>query len=389
MAPKRLLFALCLLSLLVLVALLAGCPPKQQAPTPTPAVGPKTEAPAPGETPLLAKGDPNEEYVAIGISTGAEYWNATRAGLDDVGAELGVKTQFEGPLEWKPEEQANILDRVIARNPAGILIAPGRPETLQKYIDKTIDAGINVICIDTDAPKSHRLAYYGTSNYEAGCMGARILIAALKEKHAASPKSKYKIVISTCPGQWNLDERVRGYKETLAKEAPEVEVVQVIDDQTKYEVGQKQAGAMLAKYPDLDGFAGMNAFSGPGVARAVQAVSKSGEIVIVAMDGDTPILDLIKDGTITASVAQRQYYMTYIGVKYLFGLKHGLFRKPGDTANPDLPEIPTLIDTGTVEVNKDNLEAFRTPSQGAKELLVKDHPDWKDLLHEPPAAEAK
>lgn len=363
------------------VSLLAGCPPRQEtAPPPvTPPVTEKAQAPAPNETPLLVQGDSSEEYVAIGISTGAEYWNATRAGLDDVCAELGVSGKFEGPLEHRPDEQANILDQAIARKPAGILIAPGNPETLKPYIDKAIDAGINVICIDTDSPDSKRLAYYGTSNYEAGCTGARILAETLK----ATPRPEYKVVLSTRPGQWNLDERVRGYKETLAKEAPEVKVVQVIDDETKYEVGQKQAGAMLAKYPDLAGFAGMNAFSGPGVARAVQAAQKSGQIVIVAMDGDTPILDLIQDGTITASVAQRQYYMTYIGVKYLFGLKHGLFRQPGDTTDPSLPEIPTLIDTGTVEVNEDNLDAFRTPSQGAKELLLKDHPDWAALLHEP------
>jgi ABC-type sugar transport system substrate-binding protein len=205
----------------------------------------------------------------------------------------------------------------------------------------------------------------------------------------AAPVTKYRIVISTRPGQWNLDERVRGYRETFEKEFPEIEIVQVIDDETKYEVGQKQAAAMLAKFPDLDAFAGVNAASGPGIAAAVKAAGKAGEIPIVAMDGDTPILDLIRDGTITASVAQRQYFMTYVGVKYLYGLKHGYFRKPGDTASPDLPEIPTQIDTGTVEVNEGNVETFNTPSQGAKEQLESDHPDWKQLLADRKPGEAQ
>jgi len=204
----------------------------------------------------------------------------------------------------------------------------------------------------------------------------------------AAPAVRYKVVISTRPGQWNLDERVRGYKETFEKDYPEIEVVQVIDDATKYEVGKKQSGAMLAKYPDLAAFAGVNAASGPGIAAAVKAAGKAGDIVVVAMDGDTPILDLIKDGTINASVAQRQYFMTYIGVKYLYGLRHGYFRKPGDTSKPDLPEIPKLIDTGTVEVNQDNVASFETPSQGAKEQLESDHPDWKDLLADRKPGEA-
>jgi ABC-type sugar transport system substrate-binding protein len=200
--------------------------------------------------------------------------------------------------------------------------------------------------------------------------------------------AEYKVVISTRPGQWNLDERVRGYKETFRSDYPEIEVVQEIDDETKYEVGAKQAAAVLAAHPDLDGFAGVNAASGPGIADAVKAAGKAGEMPIVAMDADSKILDLIEEGVITASVAQRQYYMTYIGVKYLYGLKHGYFRAPGDDSQPDLEPIPEEIDTGTVEVNAENVAVFRTESQGAKEEMEEKHPEWKELLSDRKLGEA-
>ncbi|HQK94489.1 MAG TPA: substrate-binding domain-containing protein, partial [Armatimonadota bacterium] len=107
-----------------------------------------------------------------------------REGLKDVCAELGVKPRFTGPEDQNPEKQAEELDNVIARKPAGILIAPGNPETLKPYIDRAIEEGINVICIDTDSPKSRRLAYVGTSNYQAGVMGAHIMAKALGAKRA-------------------------------------------------------------------------------------------------------------------------------------------------------------------------------------------------------------
>lgn len=206
---------------------------------------------------------------------------------------------------------------------------------------------------------------------------------------AKAPGKKYKVVISSRPGQWNLDERERGYRETFKKEFPGIEVIQTIDDETKYSVGQQKASAVLSAHPDIAGFAGVNAASGPGIAAAVKAAGKAGDIVIVAMDADSPVLDLIEQGIITASVAQRQYYMTYIGVKYLYGLVHGYFRRPGDTSKPGLPEIPKHIDTGTVEVTKANLAAFRTPSQGAKEELPNQHPDWMKLLANRKPGEAK
>jgi len=193
-------------------------------------------------------------------------------------------------------------------------------------------------------------------------------------------EKKYKVVISSKPGQWNLNERERGYRETFADEYPEIEIIQVLDDETKYEVGQKRAADALAAHPDIGGFAGLNAASGPGVAAAVRAAGKGGQIPIVAMDADTAILDQIEAGVITASVAQRQYFMTYIGVKYLYGLRHGYFRRPGDESKPELPDLPQEIDTGTVEVNEGNVAIFRTSSQGAKEELDEKHPDWRKLL---------
>jgi len=198
---------------------------------------------------------------------------------------------------------------------------------------------------------------------------------------ATAVEKKYKVAISTRPGQWNLDERVRGYKETFEKEYPEIEVVAEIDDETKYEVGTREASAVLEKFQDLAGFAGINAASGPGVAKAVENAGRSGKVIVVAMDADSPVLDAIEEGTIQSSVAQRQYYMTYLGVKYLYGLKHELLRSPKDkSTDSKLPAIAAEVDTGTVEVTKDNVAVFRTPSQGAKEEIKKAHPEWVKLL---------
>lgn len=229
--------------------------------------------------------------------------------------------------------------------------------------------------------KRHQVATVGCALLLA--LAATVLVGCGPRKVGVTPQTpeptptralekKFKVVISTRPGQWNLDERRRGYEETFAKYYPEIEVVQVIDDETKYEAGEREAGAVLSATPDLAAFCGLNAASGPGVAQAVKNAGKVGEVVIVAMDADSAILDLIEEGVITASVAQRQYKMSYLGVKYLFGLNHGIYRVAGDESKPDLPEIPPILDTGTVEVNKDNVDIFRTPSQGAAEEMTEE-----------------
>jgi len=198
---------------------------------------------------------------------------------------------------------------------------------------------------------------------------------------AAAPAKRFKVALSSRPGQWNLEERIRGYRETFANEYPEIEVVKEIDDETKIEVGTKEAAAVLEQFQDLAGFAGVNGASGPGIAQAVQDLGRGDKVIVVAMDGDSPILDRVASGAIYASVAQRQYFMGYLGVKYLYGLRHKLLRDPDDPqADSGLPAIEKEVDTGTVEVTKANVDVFRTPSQGAKEELRTKHPDWVKLL---------
>jgi len=204
----------------------------------------------------------------------------------------------------------------------------------------------------------------------------------------AKPAATFKVAISSRPGQWNLEERVRGYRETFATYYPEIEVIQEIDDETKYSAGAKKASDVISANPDIAGFVGCNAASGPGVATAVRDASKVGDILIVAMDADSKILDEIEAGVIIASVAQRQYYMTYIGVKYLYALNHGYAVRPGETPAEGQVAVPDTIYTGTVEVNKGNAALFRTPSQGAKEELAEKHPDWVDLLKDHKPGEA-
>lgn len=192
--------------------------------------------------------------------------------------------------------------------------------------------------------------------------------------------ASYRVAISSRPGQWNLDERERGYRETFEAEYPQIEVIQTIDDETTYSAGAKKSADLISANPDVNGFAGCNAASGPGIATAVREADRVGDITIVAMDADTQILNEIEDGVITASIAQRQYYMTYIGVKWLYALNHGYGRRADDATNEDLPVVPETIDTGTVVVDKNNLDLFRTPSQGAKEELAEKHPDWQEFL---------
>ena len=74
--------------------------------------------------------------------------------------------------------------------------------------------------MDSDAAVSKRLFFVGTNNYQAGLVGGKRLAEELKDKG--------NVVFFTMPEQSNLAERLRGYREALAR-FPEIHVVRVVD----------------------------------------------------------------------------------------------------------------------------------------------------------------
>ena len=87
-------------------------------------------------------------------------------------------------------------------------------------INKAIDAGIPVITIDSDAPDSQRLYFIGTNNLEAGRLGGQFVAEQLN--------GKGNVVFFTMPGQPNLEERLKGYKDVFAN-SPGIKIVEVFD----------------------------------------------------------------------------------------------------------------------------------------------------------------
>lgn len=70
----------------------------------------------------------------------------------------------------------------LRMKPAGLLVSVADPALMQPAIDDAINAGIPVITIDSDAPKSKRLYFIGTNNMQAGVLGGKRVVEKLHGK---------------------------------------------------------------------------------------------------------------------------------------------------------------------------------------------------------------
>jgi ribose transport system substrate-binding protein len=289
------------------------------------------------------------EYVFLSIVTQVPFWADHRAGLEAAAADLGVKTNFTGPLDFDTAGQARQLDELIARKPAGLLIFPGDAAALAQGIDRAVEAGIPVACIIGDVPGSRRTTYLGISNREAGRVGAEMLAQAIG--------GKGKVLLGTFPAPATL-ERVEGYKETFAQKYPEIEVVDVVNDKADPSYAPTAYAQALQAHPDVVGIGGTDGDSGKGAALAVIEQGKVGAVKIVAMDRNTDMLPYIADGTIEGSVAQKSWLESYLAVHMLHWLHENKVKIVADSAKAGINPLADTISTGVIRVTKDNVAAF-------------------------------
>ena len=290
----------------------------------------------------------NEEYVFIGVSVGNPYWVDARLGLEDKARLLGVLSELRGPTGSDPNMQVAEFEQVLARKPAGILIAPAS-DALRPMINRAVESGVPVVCIDTDDPLSKRYTYIGTDNYNAGLQTGELLAKAVG--------GKGEVALLMIPGQSNLEGRARGCRDALAK-YPGISIVKTGNDQALSAEAEKVARSILQAYPDLAGFGCVDAAGGEGCAVAVNEVGKGGLVKIIAMDKNETTLQYVDQGLIEASIAQRTYTMAYVGLQLLYDLQHNNIRLVNNWREAGIVPLPNSIDTGTLVITKANVKAF-------------------------------
>lgn len=294
----------------------------------------------------------NETYYLVGMNLDSAYWEEVEYGFEGGVRWLGadVKGEVVGPPDPDVEAQLQAFREAVAKKPAGILVSPAQAEPFTEAINQAIEQGIPVICIDSDAPESKRIMFIGTKNYQAGLEGGRLTAQLLEEKGD--------VAILTIPGQYNLDERVRGYRDVF-KDYPDIKVVKVLNSEGSVEEAEEQVSKLLDEGPPIDAIVCVDDAGGEGAANALYRRALSKKIHIVAMDKSPRTLEWIERGGIAATISQKPYTMAFYGVKFLDDLYHNRVHQFTDWRTAPVYPLPRLVDTGTAVVRRENVEAFK------------------------------
>src|SRR6476620_9573403 len=283
-----------------------------------------------------------KKTLAFVVNGASDFWKAAEAGVKKAQTELPNYTLvFKYPEQSSAAIQTRIMDDLVAAGVAGIMVSAVDPKTMGDALDR-IGKQVALFTTDSDAPKSSRVAYIGSSNVDAGKQAGEIALKAL-------PNGGKCMGFVGLPGADNARERIEGVKETI--KGSKIELVDVRADDIDQTRAKRNVEDTLTAHPEINCMVGFYSYNTPRIYEALKDAGKLNKITVIGFDEDPITLGGVKEGSIVGTVVQQPYEWGYQGMKDMAKYLEG-----------DKSFIPAtkLIIVPTQIIDKSNVDAFWT-----------------------------
>jgi len=252
-------------------------------------------------------------FAIIPKALGIPVFDYARIGAEREAKRIGgIQVLWRGPETVDEIRQKEIRESFVAQRVDGIAVSCLNGDLLTDAIDRAVDAGIPVITWDSDAPRSKRVAFYGVNDIEGG--------RALGDGLARLLHGKGKVAMLTALGADNLQKRLDGAKESLAK-YPGIDIVEVFDIKDDPVRVTEVIASATQRYPDLDGWISVGGW--PVFVRSALDPIDPAKTKVAAFDTIPPAPELMKAGKVQFLVGQKYFGWGEESVKLLKQIHDG------------------------------------------------------------------
>jgi ribose transport system substrate-binding protein len=299
-------------------------------------------------TSTTASGDKIDIQFLI-KATDSDFWQQAVVGAKNFEYEHDdVTVTVQGPVsEADTAEQTEILDNIITTHPDGIAAAPTLEDNLSAGFDRAAEEGIPVAVFDNQPSTDNYISLFATDTVSAGKAVGEAFLNELKNR-GVEPKGKVGLV-SPMAGSLTVSRREDGFKQYLADNAPDIEVLEPIYcDNDIPKALQAAEDIYTANQSDLLGYFASNNASGDGVAQFMTENNLGDKLVACTFDSDEAEINAVKDGSIFLTAVQNPYQMGYQSVQCVYDVIKG-------TKTAD--DFDKFTDTGISLVTKENVDS--------------------------------
>ena len=255
-----------------------------------------------GKTLAVKKKQLKFGYILFGSTSSNPFFYDIIHGIESRAEELkeyGVKvTTKYSPID-KPDMQVQLINEIVDSGISGLSITPINHPVVVDRLKELTGAGIPVITANSDLPDCGRLAYVGSDYYKSGETAAGMM------NMVCGGKAKVGVIIGS---PWVLchSERLAGFKKRIEASYPQIEIagleVNNDDDLDSFVVTQK----LFSEHGEINALF-LAAAGVVGACRALEELGLQRKIKVISFDTTPSICEMVKNGTINATIAQEPF----------------------------------------------------------------------------------
>jgi LacI family transcriptional regulator len=279
----------------------------------------------------LARGRPN---LPIGVCIPEEihfFYDQMRLGIFDEArrsAGFGVQVVYR-PVPGLGKGEARHVKQLLDEGVSALIVTPGNPGSVTPLIDEAEERNVRVVCITTDAPRSHRSSVVCVDAALSGRLAAELM--------ARFVPAGSKVAVIT--GMLTAEEhrlKTEGFSDTFRRNCAGGEIAAIVEGHESEAQSYRKSLRLLARHADLGGIY-VNTVNCLPVCRALQQVAGERNIQMITTDLFPEMLPHFERGTIGASIYQDPYLQGQAAVRLLVDfLLNGTAIPPACYLNPGI-----------------------------------------------------
>jgi ribose transport system substrate-binding protein len=277
--------------------------------------------------------------VGVTLLTEAHvFYQDLKRGLQHAADSLGMDLHVVAG-EWDLARQTSQVENFVTQKMDAIIIAPVDSRGIVSAVEEANRAGIPVFTADISSAGGHVTSHIASDNAQGGRLVGEYLATLLK--------GRGDIAILDQPTLASVIDRVRGFRETIAK-YPGIHIVAApAVERGLRDVAKNKMDNLLQSHPTLAAVFGSNDDCALGALASVRTAGR-GDVLIVGFDAIPEARSAIEQGgQLKADAIQ---YPEVIGRRTIETIFRALHGEP----------VPPLVAVPVGIVDRDSLTAHRT-----------------------------
>lgn len=255
-----------------------------------------------------------KDSYTVGVvtkSSTSEYWMTVLRGMEAAAEELAMDFIFLSPdSETNEEAQIKMVQTLIKRNVDVIAVSPIDSYEKPEYFDMAMEKGIPIVSYDTGF-SGLEVPYIGIDNEQAGRKLAQYLAEEMNHEGEVG-------IVSGSLKQMSHRQRLEGFLAYMDTE-PKIHVAFTESGYSNLRMTEKKVRKIRREYPLVQGIMATSAVTAIGITESIP----KDQVKVVSIDIQEDAVDAVRDGTISALIAQSGYEIGYQTIQYIHEILTG------------------------------------------------------------------